>query len=60
MSKKNRMVRKRKQRKDFPWLFAVLGGGLLILTAILLRGVANRVEEQPPSRWSQPGSITGL
>ena len=35
MSKKNRMVRKRKQRKDFPWLFAILGGGLLILAAIL-------------------------
>lgn len=29
------MVRRRKQRKDFPWLFSVLGGGLLILAAIL-------------------------
>jgi hypothetical protein len=36
MSKKNRMVGKHKERKNFPWLFAVLGSGLLILTAMLL------------------------
>lgn len=30
------MVGKHKRRKDFPWLFVVLGGGLLILAAVLL------------------------
>ena len=30
------MVGKRKERKEFPWLFAILGGGLLILAAMLL------------------------
>lgn len=29
------MVGRHKRRKNFPWLFAVLSGGLLILAAIL-------------------------
>jgi hypothetical protein len=37
MAKKNQKYRK--QRKNFPWLFAVLGGGLLLLAAVLF---ANR------------------
>src|SRR6266498_1518118 len=35
MAKKNQKYRKQKQRKNFPWLFVALGGGLLILAAIL-------------------------
>ena len=34
MAKKNQKYRKQK-RKNFPWLLAVLGGGLLLLAAIL-------------------------
>ena len=33
MAKKNQKYRK--QRKNFPWLLVVLGGGLLILAAVL-------------------------
>jgi hypothetical protein len=33
MAKKNRKYRK--QRKNFPWLFVTLGGGLLLIVAIL-------------------------
>ena len=33
MAKKNQKYRK--QRKNFPWLFVVLGGGLLLMVAIL-------------------------
>ena len=33
MAKKNQKYRK--QRKKFPWLFVVLGGGLLLMVAIL-------------------------
>lgn len=33
MAKKNRKYRK--QRKNFPWLFVALGGGLLLIVAIL-------------------------
>jgi hypothetical protein len=33
MSKKNQKYRK--QRKNFPWLFLALGGGLLLLAAVL-------------------------
>jgi hypothetical protein len=39
MTKKNKKYRKQKQRKNFPWLFLALGGGLLIFAAILF---ANR------------------
>jgi hypothetical protein len=35
MTKKNQKYRKQKQRKNFPWRFVVLGGGLLLLAAIL-------------------------
>ena len=36
---KNKRYKKQKQTKKFPWLLVVLGGGLLILAAVLL---ANR------------------
>jgi len=40
MSKKSsKTYRKQKQRKNFPWLFVALGGGLLLLAAFLF---ANR------------------
>ena len=39
MTKKNQKYRKQKQKKNFPWLFVVFGGGLLLLAAVL---VANR------------------
>ena len=39
MAKKNQKYRKQKQRKNFPWLLAALGGGLLLLAAVLF---ANR------------------
>jgi hypothetical protein len=39
MAKKNQKYRKQKQRKNFPWLFVALGGGLLLLAAVLF---ANR------------------
>jgi hypothetical protein len=35
MAKKNQKYRKQRQRKNFPWLLAALGGGLLLLVAIL-------------------------
>jgi hypothetical protein len=35
MAKKNQKYRKQKQRKSFPWLLAALGGGVLLLVAIL-------------------------
>lgn len=35
MAKKNQKYRKHNQRKNFPWLVAALGGGLLLLAAIL-------------------------
>ena len=35
MSKNNKKYRKQKQRKSFPWLFVALGGGLLLLAAVL-------------------------
>ena len=35
MTKKNQKYRKQKQRKNFPWLFVVLGGALLLFAAIL-------------------------
>ena len=38
MAKKNQKYRKQ-QRKNFPWLFVVLGGGLLLLATVLF---ANR------------------
>ena len=34
MAKKNQKYRKQK-RKNFPWLLAVLGGGVLLLAAVL-------------------------
>jgi hypothetical protein len=37
--KSNKRYRKQKQSKSFPWLFAVLGVGLLVLAAVLF---ANR------------------
>ena len=39
MAKKNQKYRQQKQRQDFPWLFVALGGGLLLLAAVLF---ANR------------------
>jgi hypothetical protein len=39
MAKKNQKYRKQNQRKKFPWLFVALGGGLLLLAAVLF---ANR------------------
>jgi hypothetical protein len=39
MAKKNQKYRKQNQRRNFPWLLVVLGGGLLLLAAILF---ANR------------------
>lgn len=39
MAKKNQKYRKQKQKKIFPWLFVLLGGGLLLLTSVLF---ANR------------------
>jgi hypothetical protein len=35
MAKKNQKYRKQHQRKTFPWLLATLGGGLLLVVAIL-------------------------
>lgn len=35
MAKKNQKYRKLKQAKKFPWLFVALGGGLLLLAAVL-------------------------
>jgi hypothetical protein len=35
MAKKNQRYRKQHRRKNFPWLLAALGGGLLIFVAIL-------------------------
>jgi hypothetical protein len=35
MAKKNQKYRKQNRRKNFPWLFVALGGGLLLLAAIL-------------------------
>ena len=42
MTKKNRKYRKQKESRKFPWLFVVLGGGLLLLAAVLF---ANRSGE---------------
>ena len=39
MAKKNQKYRKQNRRKNVPWLFVALGGGLLLLAAILF---ANR------------------
>jgi hypothetical protein len=39
MAKKNQKYRKQKQKRNFPRLFVALGGGLLLLAAILF---ANR------------------
>jgi hypothetical protein len=35
MTKQKQKYRKQKQRKNFPWLFVALGGGLLLLAVIL-------------------------
>ena len=35
MAKKNQKYRRQNQRKNFPWLLVALGGGLLLLAAIL-------------------------
>jgi len=35
MAKKNQKYRKQKQSKNFPWLFVALGGGLLLIVAIV-------------------------
>ena len=42
MAKKNQKYRKQNQRKNFPWLLVVLGGGLLLLATVLF---ANRSGE---------------
>ena len=39
MAKSNKRYRKQKQTRKFPWLLVVLGGGLLVLAAVLF---ANR------------------
>jgi hypothetical protein len=39
MTKKNQKYGKQKQKKNFPWLFVVLSGGLLLLAVVLF---ANR------------------
>lgn len=44
MAKKNQKYRK--QRKNFPWLLVVLGGGLLLLATVLF---ANRSGGGTPS-----------
>ena len=46
MTKKNQKYRKQDRRKNFPWLLAALGGGLLLLAAVLF---ANRVGGGMPS-----------
>lgn len=35
MAKENQKYKKQHRRKNFPWLLAALGGGLLLLVAIL-------------------------
>jgi hypothetical protein len=40
MATNNKRYRKQKQAKKFPWLLVVLGGGLLVLAAVLF---ANRL-----------------
>ena len=35
MAKKNQKHRKHEQQKNFPWLLAALGGGLLLIAAVL-------------------------
>ena len=35
MAKKHQKYRKQNKRKNFPWLLAALGGGLLLVTAVL-------------------------
>ena len=39
MAKNNKRYKKQKETKKFPWLLVILGGGLLILAAVLF---ANR------------------
>ena len=46
MTKKNQKYKKQKQRKNAPWLLLALGGGLLLLAAILF---ANRDGGGTPS-----------
>ena len=46
MAKKNQKYRKQNKRKNFPWLLAALGGGLLLLAAVLF---ANRSGGGTPS-----------
>jgi len=40
MAKNNKKYRKQKQARKFPWLLVILGGGLLVLAAVLF---ANRL-----------------
>jgi len=49
MTKKNQKYRKQKQRKNFPWLFVVLGGGLLLLAAVLFANRSGRAGGGTPS-----------
>ena len=42
MAKKNQKYKKQNQRKNFPWLLVVVGGGLLLLATVLF---ANRGED---------------
>jgi hypothetical protein len=35
MAKKKQKYRKQKQKKIFPWLFVLVGGGLLLLASVL-------------------------
>ena len=46
MAKRNQKYIKNNQRQNFPWLFIALGGGLLLVAAILF---ANRTGGGTPS-----------
>jgi hypothetical protein len=46
MAKKHQRYRKQNKRKNFPWLLVALGGGLLLLAAVLF---ANRDGSGTPS-----------
>jgi hypothetical protein len=49
MTKKNQKYRKQKQKKTFSWLFVVLGGGLLLLAAVLFANRSGGDGSGPPS-----------
>ena len=49
MTKKNQRYRKQKKSRQFPWLFILLGGGLLVLAAVLF---VNRSSGDPSGKPS--------